>query len=122
MVYATGLVLIERSLMYATTKAANEAMARCYANAFGGRTAEYAFMENTTANSVLTGLTETPGPQQFGNKVFDEFKEYWISRQAIPRLGQPEDVAGVVGMLCSHEARWITGSKVSANGGSIAII
>lgn len=97
-------------------------MARCYANAFGGRNAKFAFMEHTTVNSVLTGLTETPGPQQFGAKVFDDFKDYWVSRQAIPRLGQPDDVASVVGLLCRDEARWITGSKVSANGGSIAVL
>ncbi|KIW66541.1 hypothetical protein PV04_05865 [Phialophora macrospora] len=110
------------ALMYATTKAANEAMARCYANAFGGRHAEFEFMAGTTANSLLTGLADTPGPQQFGQKAFEEFKDYWIPRQAIPRFASPEDIADVVGLLCSREARWITGSKVSANGGSIAIL
>ena len=108
--------------MYATTKSANEAMARCYASAFGGKFAEFEFMAGTTANSVSTGLTETFGSQQFGGKAFEEMKEYWIPRQAIPRLASPEDVADVVGLLCSREARWITGSKVSANGGSIAVL
>lgn len=113
---------IFHSMMYATTKAANEAMARCYANAFGGSKAEFTFMQGTTANSVCIGLTETDGPQQFGEQVFANFQEYWVSRQSLPRLGQPEDVADVVGLLCSKEARWITGSKVSANGGSIKIL
>jgi len=108
--------------MYAATKAANEAMVRCYANAFGGQKAEYTFMEGTTANSVLTGLTETDGPQQFGEKQWAEFQSYWVPRQSLPRLGKPEDVADVVGLLCSEEARWITGSKVSANGGAIKIL
>lgn len=108
--------------MYATTKAAGEAMARCYANAFGGSNPDFNFMAGTTANSVLTGLTSTSGPQQFGEEAFAAFKDYWIPRQSIPRLGQPEDVADVVGLLCSDEARWITASKVSANGGSIAIL
>jgi 3-oxoacyl-[acyl-carrier protein] reductase len=108
--------------MYATTKTANEAMARCYANAFGGKKPEFDFMDGTTANSIFTGLTATSGPQQFGQKVFDEFQDYWIPRQAMPRLGQPEDIADIVGLLCSKEARWITGSKVSANGGSITIL
>ncbi|KAH0843831.1 hypothetical protein FOPE_08974 [Fonsecaea pedrosoi] len=110
------------ALMYATTKAANEAMARCYANAFGGQHPQFAFMAGTTSNSVCTGLTDTAGPRQFGDQAFNVFKDYWVSRQAIPRLAAPEDVADVVGLLCSREARWITGSKVSANGGSIAIL
>ena len=105
--------------MYGTTKAANEAMARCYANAFGGNHSEFDFMKHTTANSVFTGLTETDGPQQFGKDAFDAFQDYWLSRQSIPRLAQPADVADVVGLLCSQNARWITGNKIGANGGSI---
>ncbi|CVL07391.1 related to 3-oxoacyl-[acyl-carrier-protein] reductase [Fusarium mangiferae] len=108
--------------IYASTKAANEAMARAYANAFGGKNAAFDFMSGTTANSVLTGLTETGGVQQYGPKVWQELQDFWIVKQTVPRLGQPEDVADVVGFLCSREGRWITGSKISANGGSIAVI
>jgi 3-oxoacyl-[acyl-carrier protein] reductase len=108
--------------MYAMTKAANEAMARCYANTFGGNNADFAFMAGTTANSVFVGLVNTPGAQQMGEQVFEHYKEYWVSRQAIPRLAASEDAADVVGLLCSKDARWITGSKVSANGGSVTIL
>ncbi|KAM0550297.1 hypothetical protein ACHAPJ_008967 [Fusarium lateritium] len=108
--------------IYASTKAANEAMARSYANAFGGKNAAFDFMSGTTANSVLTGLTETGGVQQYGPKVWQELQDFWLGKQSVPRLGQPEDVADVVGFLCSREGRWITGSKISANGGSIAVI
>ncbi|VUC36498.1 unnamed protein product [Clonostachys rosea] len=108
--------------IYASTKAANEAMARCYANAFGGKNAAFNFMSGTTANSVLTGLTETGGVQQYGPKVWQELQDFWLGKQTVPRLGQVEDVADVVGFLCSHESRWITGSKVNANGGSVALI
>lgn len=107
---------------YASTKAANEAMARCYANAFGGKNPRFDFMAGTTANSVLTGLTETGGVQQYGTKVWEELQDFWLSKQTIPRLGQPDDIADVVGFLCSKGGRWITGSKVSANGGSIAVV
>lgn len=34
------------------------------------------------------------------------------------RIGQPEDVAGVVAFLCSPEASYITGQVVSVNGGA----
>ncbi|EEU39288.1 uncharacterized protein NECHADRAFT_94717 [Fusarium vanettenii 77-13-4] len=108
--------------IYASTKAANEAMARTYANAFGGKNAAFDFMAGTTANSVLTGLTETGGAQQYGQQVWQELQDFWVGKQVIPRLGKPEDVADVVGFLCSREGRWVTGSKISANGGSIAVI
>ena len=97
-------------------------MVRCYANAFGGRNPDFEFMKGTTANSIFTGLTETDGPQQFGAEVFADFQAYWVSRQSLPRLGKPEDVADVVGLFCSKDARWITGSKVSANGGAMEIL
>lgn len=108
--------------IYASTKAANEAMARSYSKAFGGNNAEFDFMAGTTANSVLTGLTETGGVQKYGPEVWEELQQFWVSKQCIPRLGKPEDVAEVVGFLCSKAGRWVTGSKVSANGGSIAVI
>lgn len=108
--------------IYASTKAANEAMARCYANAFGGRNPSFEFMAGTTANSVLTGLTETGGVQQYGPDEWERLQAFWLSKQTIPRLGQPDDVADVVGFLCSRDGRWITASKVNANGGSVQMI
>ena len=108
--------------IYAATKAANVAMTRCYAKAFGGRSPEFDFMADTTANSVLTGLTETGGVQQYGPEEWERLQEFWVGKQLIPRLGQPDDVADVVGLLCSKEARWITGSKISANGGSVVVV
>jgi NAD(P)-dependent dehydrogenase (short-subunit alcohol dehydrogenase family) len=43
------------------------------------------------------------------------------STAAAPRSGTPDDIAQVVAFLASEGARWITGSTVSANGGSIVI-
>jgi 3-oxoacyl-[acyl-carrier protein] reductase len=40
---------------------------------------------------------------------------------AAPRTGTPDDVAQVVAFLASEGSRWVTGSMVSANGGSIVI-
>ena len=35
------------------------------------------------------------------------------------RPGFPSEIAGVVGMLCSHESGWTTGSVISSNGGMV---
>lgn len=39
------------------------------------------------------------------------------AQNALGRIGEPEDVADVVGLLASHDARWITGQLVDATGG-----
>lgn len=78
-------------------------------------------MAGTTANSVTVGLTQTDSVMQCPPDMLDKFKQEFIPLQSIPRFGQPEDVADVVGLLCSREARWITGTVVSASGGGIKI-
>ena len=78
-------------------------------------------MAGTTANAVLVGLTQTEAVMNCGPEMVAEFQKEMFPTQSIPRFGQPEDVAGVVGLICSAEARWITGSVISASGGGIKI-
>ena len=35
----------------------------------------------------------------------------------IGRLGQPEEIAGLIIYLCSEEAAFVTGANISINGG-----
>jgi NAD(P)-dependent dehydrogenase (short-subunit alcohol dehydrogenase family) len=37
---------------------------------------------------------------------------------ALGRIGEPEDIADVVGFLVSDDARWVTGQVLDASGGS----
>ncbi|CZR57816.1 related to 3-oxoacyl-[acyl-carrier-protein] reductase [Phialocephala subalpina] len=108
-------------LMYAAGKSAGESLCRTWSQAFGGREEKFAFMAGTTANSVTVGLTETESVMQCPPDALEGFKQEFIPLQSIARMGQPEDVADVVGLLCSRDARWITGSVVSASGGGIKI-
>lgn len=71
-----------------------------------------------TLNAVCPGPTETAllsgfldGPQ--GQKIYDGLK------RAIPlgRLGQPDDIPGMVAFLASDEARFVTGQVISVSGG-----
>lgn len=72
-----------------------------------------------TLNVVCPGPTETPllqaltGAGEQGAKVSEGLK------RAIPlgRLGQPDDIAGIVAFLASDEAAYITGQVISASGG-----
>jgi 3-oxoacyl-[acyl-carrier protein] reductase len=78
-------------------------------------------MAGTTANAVTVGLTQTDSVMMCPPEALETFKQEFITLQSIPRFGQPDDVADVVSMLCTREARWITGSVISASGGGIKI-
>ncbi len=70
-------------------------------------------------NCVCPGPTDTPllqavaGDGDYGKRLLEGLKS------AIPlkRLGQPEDLAGMVAFLASDDANFITGQTVSVSGG-----
>jgi NAD(P)-dependent dehydrogenase (short-subunit alcohol dehydrogenase family) len=43
-----------------------------------------------------------------------------MATQAIPRLGQPEDVGGLALFLASDDASFITGQVIVVDGGALA--
>ncbi|KAK4113372.1 NAD(P)-binding protein [Canariomyces notabilis] len=108
-------------LMYAAGKSAGESLCRTWAQAFGGKDKRYSFMAGTTANAVTVGLTETEAVVNCGPEAVKRFQDEFFPVQSIPRFGQAEDVADVVGLLCGRDARWITGCVISASGGGIKI-
>ena len=70
-------------------------------------------------NVVCPGPTDTPLFRDFcGEGEYGEKLRNGLTR-AIPfgRLGQPEDLAGVVAFLASDEASFITGQVISVSGG-----
>src|SRR5262245_13958967 len=72
-----------------------------------------------TVNVVCPGPTDTPilrgflGEGESGQKVYDALV------RAIPmkRVGQPDDIPGLVAFLASDEAAFITGQVISVSGG-----
>ncbi|KAJ5481895.1 hypothetical protein N7475_000707 [Penicillium sp. IBT 31633x] len=108
-------------LMYSAGKSAGESLCRTWAQAFGGKEDRYSFMAGTTANAVAVGLTETEAVVNCGPEAVQQFQDEFFPSQCIPRFGQPDDVADVVGLLCGSDARWISGCVVSASGGGIKI-
>ena len=59
---------------------------------------------NITVNAVAPGFIQT----DMTNKLTDEQKQAITQNIPMGRLGKPEDVAKVVGFLCSEEADYIT--------------
>jgi 2-hydroxycyclohexanecarboxyl-CoA dehydrogenase len=72
-----------------------------------------------SVNVVCPGPTDTPilrgflGEGEAGQKVYDALV------RAIPmkRVGQPDDIPGIVAFLASDEAAFITGQVISVSGG-----
>jgi pyridoxal 4-dehydrogenase len=67
-----------------------------------------------TVNAVAPGLTASEGV--LGSKHAEAF-EFVQMLQAIPRRGEPADIAPAVAFLASEEAGWITGQLLVADGG-----
>jgi 3-oxoacyl-[acyl-carrier protein] reductase len=50
-------------------------------------------------------------------KLDDKQREALLRNVPLGRMGKPEDVARVVGFLCSPEADYITGQVIAVDGG-----
>jgi meso-butanediol dehydrogenase/(S,S)-butanediol dehydrogenase/diacetyl reductase len=70
-------------------------------------------------NSISPGPILTPGTEEMF--AIDEVREAMISHLLIPRLGEPDDIAGVAVFLASDAASYITGADIRVDGGMTAI-
>jgi 3-oxoacyl-[acyl-carrier protein] reductase len=92
---------------YAATKGAIDTMVKHFASALGGR--------GIRVNAVAPGVVETD-MSSFAKT--EAGRDYTLGLQALKRLAQPDDIAGVVTFLASDDARWITGDTIHVDGGS----
>lgn len=74
-----------------------------------------------TANAVAPGLVKT----ELWEGLPVERKAFWEGKAkdgtVQGRIGEVEDVAGVVAWLAGDESRWVTGTTVAVNGGMFDI-
>jgi 3-oxoacyl-[acyl-carrier protein] reductase len=92
---------------------ANYAAAKAGVLAFTRATALEVADRGIRVNAVLPGFIDTPMTAKIKRRAGDQVTAH------IPagRLGQPEDVAGLVAFLCSDEAEYITGQGIVVDGG-----
>ncbi|MFD7979940.1 SDR family oxidoreductase [Streptomyces sp. NPDC059071] len=106
---AVTRISLSDELAYAMTKGAMETFTRTLANVVGAR--------RITVNTVAPGPTQTAGLTA-AMAAMPQLEEMLIAGQALPWVGQPEDVAEPVGFLASPAGRWITGTVIDASGGT----
>lgn len=90
---------------YAATKAGVAGFARALAKEVGSR--------GITVNTVAPGFIDT----DMTKELTEEQKQLMLSQIALGRLGQPEEIAAVVGFLASDAGGYITGDTLHVNGG-----
>jgi len=97
---------------YASSKAAIIAMTKTLATEW----AKYGIR----ANAIIPGVSETRQPLEAGGTTLENLRERGAD---IPlgRVGHPDDIAGMVAMLLSEDAAYMTGQAVAINGGRIML-
>ncbi|PTX58650.1 3-oxoacyl-[acyl-carrier protein] reductase [Melghirimyces profundicolus] len=93
-------------VLYSAAKGAINAMARSLAK----ETAP----SGITVNAVAPGAIRT---DMLNEQLSDAEKEELAGRIPSGRLGEPEDVAAMIGWLCRREAGYVTGQVIHVNGG-----
>lgn len=94
--------------IYGTSKAAVHTITRALAKDL----AEYGIR----ANAVSPGTIDTDFHKQIKSTKPEVFAS-WANNIMLGRLGQPEDVAGVVAFLASKDAAFITAETIQIGGG-----
>lgn len=107
-----GLVGIKRRFAYCATKGAVVALSKQLSVDYAGK---------VRVNSVCPGTVDTPFVEAYLEKYHKHEKEKiraeLNARQAVGRLGRPDEIANAVLYLCSSEAEFVTGSEMVIDGG-----
>ena len=92
---------------YAATKSGVIGMTKSIAKEVGRK--------NVTVNAVAPGFIMTEMTAKMPEKVLDMMRE----KAPLGRLGEPEDIANACLFLASDEARFVTGTVLSVDGGVV---
>ncbi|MFD4838908.1 SDR family oxidoreductase [Achromobacter sp. NPDC058515] len=92
--------------VYIASKAAVESLTQVFAKELRGR--------RITVNAVAPGPVATA---LFFKGKSPELIEHYAKMPPLERLGEPEDIAGIVSFLAGPDSGWVNGQILRANGG-----
>ncbi|MBT2369080.1 SDR family oxidoreductase [Streptomyces sp. ISL-10] len=101
-------IAFPEAIAYSMTKGAVDTFTLALAKELAGR--------GITVNTVAPGFVETDMNAPL--RSTPEGAAFLESFSVFGRIGQPADIADVVGFLASPESRWVTGQYIDASGGS----
>ncbi|MBX4863918.1 SDR family oxidoreductase [Rhizobium bangladeshense] len=104
---ATTRVATSGVAPYAAFKGGLEVLTRYMAKEFGEH--------RIRANSIAPGAIRT----ELGGGLNDEFEAILAGQTALGRVGEPEEIGGVIASLLSEENRWINAQNIEVAGGYI---
>ena len=110
-----GLVGGEKAAAYCAAKGGIVTLTKAMALDYGRR--------GIRVNAVCPGDTETPMEHRDAanqDMNWDEYVARAAEGRAIPRMGQPEEIARAVVFLASDESSYITGVALPVDGGGVA--
>jgi 3-oxoacyl-[acyl-carrier protein] reductase len=96
------------SAVYTATKGAVDAITGVLSRELGPR--------GIRVNSVNPGMVETEGTHTAG-LIGSSFQDWATAGTPLGRIGQPQDIAGVVTFLATDNSGWLTGQVLLASGG-----
>ncbi len=98
----------QMQIHYSASKAGVIALTHCCAEAFA---------PHVRINCVAPGLTET----EMAHVLPPDTMRRVIDETPLGRIGQPEEIAGVIRFLLSEESSFMTGQTVVASGGRVML-
>lgn len=104
---ATSRVATAGVAPYAAFKGGLQVLTRYMAKEFGER--------RIRANSIAPGAIRT----ELGGGLSEDFEAMLADQTALGRVGEPEEVGGVIAGLLSEENRWINAQNIEVAGGYI---
>jgi NAD(P)-dependent dehydrogenase (short-subunit alcohol dehydrogenase family) len=103
-----GLSVVENLGVYHVSKAALIHLTRQLALELGPK---------VRVNAIAPGVVRT----RLAEALWREHEERIAASTPLRRIGEPEDVGGVVAFLASDAARWMTGETVMVDGGQLLL-
>jgi 3-oxoacyl-[acyl-carrier protein] reductase len=71
-------------------------------------------------NCVAPGFVSTAMTRQTAERIgvdFEDFQKHAAEETPLKRIGEPEDIAGVIAFLCSEDASYVSGQVIYVRGG-----